>query len=88
MWSKGYFPLLNVLVMDTDKQIKEYDILIAGSGFAGSLLALILDRCGFRVCLVEKYRHPRFAIGESSTPIADMVLRELSKRYDIPWLSD
>lgn len=62
------------------------DILIAGSGFAGSLTALALHQTGFDVCLVEKGKHPRFAIGESSTPIADMILRDLSSQYDLPWL--
>lgn len=65
-----------------------YDIAIAGSGFAGALTALILQRCGFKVCLIEKYTHPRFAIGESSTPIADMLLRSLAVKYDLPWLYD
>jgi tetracycline 7-halogenase / FADH2 O2-dependent halogenase len=62
------------------------DILIAGAGFAGALTALLLHKRGFSVCLVEKGRHPRFAIGESSTPIADLLLRDLSTRYDLPWL--
>jgi FADH2 O2-dependent halogenase len=65
-----------------------YDILIAGAGFAGSLMALVLHSLGFRVCLVEKGKHPRFAIGESSTPIADMLLRQLSQQYNLPWLKD
>jgi FADH2 O2-dependent halogenase len=63
------------------------DILIAGAGFAGSLMALILHSQGLKVCLVEKGQHPRFAIGESSTPIADMLLRELSATYNLPWLA-
>lgn len=63
-----------------------YDILIAGSGFSGSLCALIFHQLGYKVALVEKGSHPRFAIGESSTPIADMVLRDLAKNYDLPWL--
>ncbi len=65
-----------------------YDILIAGSGFAGSLTALILNDLGFKVCLLEKEKHPRFAIGESSTPVADMILRNLSSKYNLPWLHD
>ena len=65
-----------------------YDIVIAGSGFTGTLTALALHNCGFTVCLVEKGKHPRFAIGESSTPIADMILRSLSVQYDLPWLYD
>ena len=64
------------------------DIMIAGAGFAGSLMALVLNSLGFRVCLVEKGKHPRFAIGESSTPVADLILRQLSQQYNLPWLKD
>ena len=64
------------------------DILVIGSGFGGSLTALCLSQAGFDVCLVEKDHHPRFAIGESSTPIADIILRSLADNYDLPWLSD
>ncbi|HEY8784715.1 MAG TPA: tryptophan 7-halogenase [Mucilaginibacter sp.] len=71
---------------DTKEQY--FDILIAGAGFAGSLTALILHNQGFKVCLVEKGRHPRFAIGESSTPIADMQLRDIAVKYNLPWLYD
>jgi len=69
-------------------QQHHYDILVAGGGFAGSLTALILHSQGFKVCLVEKGRHPRFAIGESSTPIADMQLRDIAVKYNLPWLYD
>ncbi len=65
-----------------------YDVLIAGSGFAGSLTALLLQKSGLKVCLLEKGSHPRFAIGESSTPVADMILRKFSSKYDLPWLYD
>ncbi|MFT4153691.1 NAD(P)/FAD-dependent oxidoreductase [Parafilimonas sp.] len=65
-----------------------YDIAIAGAGFAGALTALCLNECGFNICLIEKGKHPRFAIGESSTPIADMILRSLSSKYNLPWLYD
>ena len=67
-------------------QSNHYDIVIAGAGFAGALTALCLNQCGFNVCLIEKGKHPRFAIGESSTPIADMILRSLSSKYNLPWL--
>lgn len=66
----------------------EYDIIIAGSGFAGSILAMCLARCGYKVCLVEKGKHPRFAIGESSTPIADMILRDLASEYNLTFLNE
>lgn len=66
----------------------KFDIVIAGSGFAGSIAALALHQSGYKVCLIEKGRHPRFAVGESSTPIADMILRTLSETYDLPFLRE
>lgn len=63
------------------------DIAIVGAGVGGSLLALLLNRIGFRVVLLDRGRHPRFAIGESSTPIADLVLRDLARRYALPRLA-
>ena len=62
------------------------DVVVFGSSFAGSLTALIAERIGLRPVLVEKRSHPRFALGESSTPVADMVLRDLALRYDLPRL--
>ena len=69
-------------------KLNRYDIVVAGAGFAGSLVALALQKKGLKVCLLEKGNHPRFAIGESSTPVADMILRSLSEKYDLPWLYD
>jgi tetracycline 7-halogenase / FADH2 O2-dependent halogenase len=71
-----------------EKDVHRYDIVIAGAGFGGSLMALVLNSQGFRVCLIEKGQHPRFAIGESSTPVADIMLRQLSQQYNLPWLKD
>jgi len=65
---------------------RSYDIAIVGSGFAGSLLAMIARRLGRSVVLLEKSRHPRFAVGESSTPLANLLLEELAARYDLPRL--
>jgi FADH2 O2-dependent halogenase len=62
----------------------EADVAVVGSGFAGSLIALALTKRGRRVVLVERGRHPRFAIGESSTPLANLLLEELADRYDLP----
>jgi FADH2 O2-dependent halogenase len=63
-----------------------YDIAIVGSGFGGSLLAMIARRAGRSVLLLERGTHPRFAIGESSTPLANLLLDELAARYDLPRL--
>jgi FADH2 O2-dependent halogenase len=62
----------------------DVDVAVVGSGFAGSLTALGLRKRGRRVALVERNRHPRFVIGESSTPLANLLLEELSDRYDLP----
>ncbi len=66
----------------------EYDVAVIGAGFSGSITALGLHQLGYNVVLVEKDVHPRFAIGESSTPVADMILRDISDRYNLPWLRD
>ena len=59
------------------------DVTIIGSGFSGSILAWILASQGVRVALIDSATHPRFAIGESSTPIADMILRRLGETYQL-----
>ncbi len=61
----------------------DFDIAILGSGFGGSLLASILARQGKRCLLVDRSAHPRFTIGESSTPLADFVLSDLARRYEL-----
>ena len=58
-------------------------VAIVGSGFAGSLLARILAVQGHDVVLLERGTHPRFAIGESSTPLANLTLERLSRRYGL-----
>jgi len=63
-------------------------IAIVGSGFAGSILARVLARQGHEVTLLDRGRHPRFALGESSTPLAALSLERLAARYDLPDLAD
>lgn len=62
------------------------DIAVVGSGFGGSLAALIARRLGRSVALLERGSHPRFAIGESSSPLANILLETLADRYDLPRL--
>src|SRR6476620_2253282 len=57
------------------------EVAIVGSGFAGSLLARVLSVLGYDVVLLERGTHPRFAIGESSTPLANLSLERLGIRY-------
>ncbi len=60
-----------------------YDLAIVGSGFSGSLLGMIARQLGLSVVMVEKGKHPRVVIGESSTPLTNLLLEELSDRYDL-----
>ena len=60
-----------------------FDVAILGSGFAGSLLGLLLRKRGLSVLVIDRQRHPRFAIGESSTPAADFILESLCDEYDL-----
>jgi tetracycline 7-halogenase / FADH2 O2-dependent halogenase len=62
------------------------DVAILGAGFAGNLLAIILRQLGRSVLLIERGHHPRFAIGESSTPLANLILESLARTYDLPRL--
>lgn len=64
----------------------DYDIAVVGSGFAGSLFAMIARRLGRSVILLERGHHPRVVIGESSTPLSNLLLEELANRYDLPAL--
>src|SRR5437667_71721 len=64
----------------------DFDMAVIGSGFGGSLLAMIARQLGCSVVLLERGRHPRFAIGESSTPLANLLLEELARRYALPRL--
>lgn len=60
------------------------DIAVIGAGFSGSLMAMLLQRIGLRPVLIDRGTHPRFAIGESSTPVANLILESLTRQYDLP----
>src|SRR5947207_2099682 len=63
---------------------ERHEIVVVGSGFAGSLMARVLRTLGRDVLLLERGTHPRFAIGESSTPLANLSLERLATRYNLP----
>ena len=60
------------------------EVAIIGSGFAGSLMARVLAVQGYDVVLLERGAHPRFAIGESTTPLANLSLERIARRYGLP----
>jgi len=63
-----------------------YDVAIVGSGFGGSLMAMVVRRLGLSVLLIERGKHPRFAIGESTSPLTNLLLEQIAERYDLPRL--
>lgn len=64
----------------------DFDIAIVGSGYAGSIMAMVARRLGLRILLLDRSKHPRFAIGESSTPLANLLLEEIAAEFDLPQL--
>jgi FADH2 O2-dependent halogenase len=72
--------------MSSDRPVKDssYDIIVIGSGLAGSVLAAILARGGADVLILDSGNHPRPAAGEQVTPRAAVVLRALAERYRVP----
>src|SRR5512141_1601358 len=62
---------------------KRFDVLVVGSGPAGSIAALVLAQGGARVALVDKARFPRDkACGDLVGPRGVQVLRDLE--LDVP----
>lgn len=63
-----------------------YDVIILGSGLAGSVAGTIMARHGAKVLLIDATSHPRFAIGESMTPQLVEWIHILAERHRIPEL--
>ena len=62
----------------------DYDVIILGSGIGGGMLGAVLARHGIRVLLIDSATHPRFAVGEATTPDTSFRLKILSAKYDVP----
>lgn len=62
----------------------QFDVIILGSGLAGSILATVLAKHNLRVLTIDKNAHPRFAIGEAMTPDTDLMMSILSYQYSVP----
>lgn len=71
----------------TDKQQRlQTDVVILGSGLAGSITALCLVRQGLRVVMLERSSHPRFALGESTTTPSSLWIKVIAERFNAPEL--
>ena len=65
----------------------DFDIAVCGAGFGGALIAMIARKLGYSVLLVERGTHPRFAIGESTSPLTNLLIEQIVERYDLPRLA-
>jgi len=72
----------------SSRHLGDFDLAVVGSGCAGATLARAAQLGGKRVLLVERGRHPRFALGESSTPLAALALERLADRRAMRDLRD
>lgn len=71
--------------MKMDKsQTFDCDVVILGSGMAGSTLAAILAKQGISTVIIDSGVHPRFALGESTVRETTKMLKILSDRYEVP----
>jgi FADH2 O2-dependent halogenase len=61
-------------------------LAVIGSGFGGSMVAAAACGAGLDVVLLERGRHPRFAIGESTTPLTNLLVEEIADEFGMPWL--
>jgi len=66
---------------------KVYDVIVLGSGISGTLAAVILAKKGHRVLVIDGASHPKFAVGESTTPNTSQMFELLGKRHGIPEIS-
>jgi FADH2 O2-dependent halogenase len=62
----------------------EYDVIIMGTGIGGTMLGAILSRHGLKVLMLDSETHPRFTIGETTTPDTNFRLKLLSLKYGVP----
>lgn len=63
---------------------KSYDVIIAGTGIYGTSMACILAKSGLDVLLIERGRHPRFALGEALLPQSAIWPFIIGERFGIP----
>lgn len=69
----------------------DYDVIIGGSGIAGSASSMILAANDLDVLMIESKTHPRFAIGEAMLPLSAVWMWIVGEYFDVPeikYLSD
>ena len=74
--------------MSTFAISSQVDVIVLGAGFGGALAAMVALRKGCSVLLIEKGQHPRMMIGESTTPLTNLLLEEMAHDFKLPFLQD
>ena len=54
----------------------QFDVAVIGAGPSGAVASALLNKRGFKVCVLEKQHFPRFVIGESLLPHCMEMLEE------------
>ena len=54
----------------------QFDVAVIGAGSSGAVASALLNKQGFKVCVLEKQHFPRFVIGESLLPHCMEMLEE------------
>ena len=67
--SSSQIPTRSAILQRQTETCLDTDVAIIGGGPAGSTLATLLARKGYRVSIIEKDKHPRFHVGESLLPM-------------------
>lgn len=65
-------------------QKKKYDVIICGTGIAGTTYGMILAKYGLQVLLLESGRHPRFSLGEAMLPQSAIWPFILGEYFGVP----
>src|SRR5215469_15376154 len=68
----------------TRRRHMQYDVIVLGTGIGGSMLAAVLARKKLKVLMIDSETHPRFTIGEATTPDTNFRLKLLGLKYDVP----
>lgn len=74
--------------MENSLRTDSYDVIIMGSGIGGSMLGSILARQNLNVLIIDNGTHPRFAIGEATTPDTSFRLKLIAAKYDVPEIAN
>jgi len=64
------------------------DVVIIGSNLGGSLLANILAKNNLSVVMVDPCPHPKFTIGEATTPDTSCYFKIVGEKYGVPEISN